>query len=475
MPPHDPPDDVRAGPRVAPAGAIRALLLPGLCGPGLWLVASAWAAEPLWRWQAPVVLDHPAAFVVLPLPASSFARSEMPALADLRLLDAQGQRVPFAFLPPAPQPPVQAAPLRLFPLPPQREGGGDAGTAPLTVEIDRAQVRVQPAAPTRRGRGRGEGVSPGWLVDLSPATAVVTALRFSWSGPVTFAAPYTLETSDNLTDWQPAGGGQLMSLQSDGGLLTQAEAPLPDRPARYVRLRWADPLEAPVLTQALPVHAGPEAPADEPPATLIFSPTPALPGAPAGAVCFDLGGLLPVNRVDIDPGPAPRVLPLRLEGRSDAGQPWQAVAQGVSYRIERDGQRITSPALPVTGTWRHLCVLPDERAGAAGALKLTVQVHPPRLVFAQQGTAPYTLHVGAAGVNAGAMPASQLVPMLEAERPRFGHATLGPWSEDATAVIGRAAQQRKAMWQRGALWAVLLVGVGVLGAMVWRLARHRAP
>jgi hypothetical protein len=144
----------------------------------------------------------------------------------------------------------------------------------------------------------------------------------------------------------------------------------------------------------------------------------------------------------------------------------------VSYRLEQEGRTVASPPLVATVALRHLCVVPDERAGAVeGTLKLTLQVHLPRLVFAQQGTPPFTLRAGAADAPPGALPASTLVPMLETQRPHFGHATLGDWAEDAAAVQARAAEQRQATWRRWALWAVLLGGVAVLGAMVWRLAR----
>jgi hypothetical protein len=432
----------------------------------------ATAAEPTWRWTAPIVLEQPAAFVVLPLPASTYARSERPDLADLRLLDAQGRRVPFAFLPPAAQPVPLTRPAALYPLPGQRDADGD-WASPLTVQVHRGEVRVHPATTT--AKRAGSAVLPGWLVDLGPReadTPRALALRFAWSGPATFTAPYALQTSDDLRDWHPAAGGQLMALQSATGPLRQAEAPRPTGSGRFVRLLWSDPASAPALTEARPVFAVDEAPSADPPVTLTI--TPATPPADAsrGAVCFDLGGPLPVSRLDVDPGPPPRVLPLRIEGREAAGRPWRAVAQGVSYRLARDGRTIASPPLAATVALRHLCVVPDERAAAPdGALKLTLQVHLPRLVFAQQGTPPFTLRAGAADAPPGALPASTLVPMLEAQRPQFGRATLGDWAEDAAAVQARAAGQRQAAWRRWALWAVLLGGVALLGAMVWRLAR----
>jgi len=67
------------------------------------------------------------------------------------------------------------------------------------------------------------------------------------------------------------------------------------------------------------------------------------------------------------------------------------------------------------------------------------------------------------------------VPALDDERPRFGRASLQPWTEVAAVARAEQAQQQLARWRPVLLWAVLVAGVLALAAMVWRLARDKTP
>ena len=67
-----------------------------------------------------------------------------------------------------------------------------------------------------------------------------------------------------------------------------------------------------------------------------------------------------------------------------------------------------------------------------------------------------------------------LVPQFDQERKRFGQARLGAFAE--VPEVARAAE--RAVWEGrlrlGLLWSVLLIGVVVLGLLVWRLAKSGA-
>ena len=59
------------------------------------------SAEPApYRYQAPIAIDAPAPFVQMALPAAAYGQVEQDDLRDLRIVDAKGERVPFAVLPP---------------------------------------------------------------------------------------------------------------------------------------------------------------------------------------------------------------------------------------------------------------------------------------------------------------------------------------------------------------------------------------
>jgi hypothetical protein len=205
---------------------------------------------------------------------------------------------------------------------------------------------------------------------------------------------------------------------------------------------------------------------------LLLSPLPRPAGDTTGALEFDLGGELPVLEV------APRfaqgnlVVPALVLGRSDREAPWQPLGAAVFYRLERDGAEATlSPPLVVGAATRYLELVPDRRAPALdpAGTRLEVKAELASLVFAMQGTAPFRLEVGSGRAEPNALPATVLVPGLEAERPRFGRARLGDWTEVAAVARAMDREQRIAAMRPWALWGVLLAGIAGLGFMVWRL------
>ncbi|HSI57800.1 MAG TPA: DUF3999 family protein [Ideonella sp.] len=445
------------------------------CGLG----AAARADEAAYRYTAPIVVQQGAAFVQMPLPASAYGHSQQPGLRDLRVVDARGERVPFALLEP------RASALRntelqrdaaLYPLPARPVAGGTwPSPVEVTVQGDRISVRQRVGAPATGS------ASPGWLFDLGehkPGDAPPSSLRLAWSGPAEFSASFSLEMSDDLRQWREAGAGQVMALASAGGALSQPSVMLPPSPGRFVRLVWSDPATAPVLTGAKGVATQLSQEALDAPSELVFSPSPEPAGKqPPGnearrALHFDLGGALPLRDVDLQLGSGTRVAPVRLQGRNSPDEPWQGLGGTVFYQLQREGSLSHSPPLPLQASLRYLRVLPDERAAALDPAQTRLVVHAAlaSLVFTAQGQAPLALWAGAPKAADSALPLQTLVPDLAQERARFGRATLGAWSEVAAVAQQAAAEQRSARWRPWLLWAVLLAGVAGLGVMVWRLA-----
>jgi len=451
-----------------------------LAGGGLPVRAAAPAEPQPFRYAAPITISKPAPFVEMTLPPAAYAHAAQPDLRDLRIVDATGERVPFALLETAPAA-SRSERLRdatLFPLPP-RPAGNAAWPSPVEVVVDGDRISVRRSAGIPDAFPGGVArESPGWLFDLGERESSQSSPRrliLRWSGPLEFTAGYALETSADLRSWRAAPGGQVMSLQSSSGVLAQPIVGLPDAFDRFVRLTWLYPATAPVLTGATSLTEASGrlvlAPADE----LVFAPSPA-PAAkepePRGSLHFDLGGALPLIDVELRFASGTRVAPVRLQGRARAEEPWRELAGAVFYRIERDGQPVDAPALALPAQVRFLRVVPDERAAALDPVQSRLVVHArlASLVFAASGQAPLRLLAGSRDVPAGALPAATLVPQLDEERKRFGEARLGAFAEAPEAVGAAERAVREGQVRRGLLWAVLVVGVAVLGLLVWRLA-----
>ena len=450
--------------------SIVAVVSPALAGGAI--------AEPApYRYAAPIEIAKPAPFVELALPPAVYARALQADLRDLRVVDARGERVPFAMVMPtaAPTASERVREATLYPLP-ARPAGAATGSSPVevTVEGDRISVRRsgQPAAAPRE--------APGSLIDLgqgSPGDPSARRLRLRWSGPAEFSAAYAIETSADLRDWRAAPGGRLMALQSSVGTLTQPIVTLPDGAGRFVRLTWLEPAAAPALVGATVFIATPGLRAVDAESELAFAPAPTAEtdGAsePRGALSFDLGGDLPLVDIDLRFTSGTRVAPVRIQGRQRAGDRWQELGSGVFYRIERDGAVAESPAMAMPSHARFLRIVPDERATGLdpAQTRLVVRVRLASLVFASSGEAPFRLLAGSADASAGALPLTTLVPLLEDEQLRFGRASLGAFGEAPEVALAAERAERNARWRRWLLWAVLVAGVLGLGVLVWRLAR----
>jgi hypothetical protein len=450
----------------------------------LWLVpalaCSAVNAKddaPAQQHAAEIVVTRHAPFVVLPLDVETYRHSEAPGLADLRIHDARGERVPFALLPP-PAPAAAAETSRdapLYALPPRKPGAALA--APVELRITAGNVTVV----QRTTRAPATAQPPGWLVDLGDdaverAKARRLELRLGDDGAADFSAAYRLESSADLQRWSSAGSGQLLRLGAGHAALTQDRVALPASVPRFVRIVWDDAASAPKLAGARVVLALPASGPAEAPSRLALRPTaPADPadGLDGRALLFDLGGTLPITQIDLDPGPGTRVAPVTLQLRARAGSGWLDWGRHAFWRLEREDRVSRSEPVALHAQARYVRVVGDERAARLdpATTQLIVHVTPASLVLATQGTPLWKLLAGDARAQASALPIGALVPDVARERERFGSATLGAWSEIASAAQRARDERRRAALRPWLLWGVLVAGVAVLGVMAWRLVR----
>ncbi len=459
-------------------------LLRGVAIAALTVASTLAAADPApYRYSAPIAIAASAPFVQIALPPAVYAHSEQDELRDLRIVDARGERAPFALLAPRSTLHIsqQVRGAALYPLPAKPSAAGVwQSPVDVVVEGDRISVRRHGAATTAAPHTLRE--SGGWLVDSGETRAgdpPPQSLKLQWSGPAEFSAAYQLESSDDLRQWRPAGTGQVMALQSAAGSLTQPVVPLPEATGRFLRLVWADPADAPAITAASVLVAERHLVALDTARELSVAPSaePAgrasLDAASRRAMHFDLGGALPLIDVDLRFAAGTHVAPVRLQGRSRVDEAWRDLGAGVFYRLERGGEVGQAPAIAVPATVRYLRLVPDERAAALDANGASLVVHASlaSLVFAAQGELPFRLLSGSVDAPAGALPVATLVPQLDTERARFGRAELGAFSADASVERAAERAQEKERWRPVLLWAVLIAGVAGLGALVWRLAR----
>jgi hypothetical protein len=356
------------------------------------------------------------------VPLSVYDTARDPQLHDLRVFDAAGQPLPFAWVDRSAALTDLAvqAPVPLFPI------GGRTALAPgerMVLPVERgADGSLAPTA----DRGEKDGrIVVGALFDLTRVSGDLQALVFADYRSDTPFHSFSLEASDDLKKWtllrQEA---QIVRLKQDDRVLQQNLVELGNIPvdsARYLRLLWRDPKTAPQLVR-MDVRAS--AGGQRPRAILWTEPQSPV-SAQQGSYEYSMPPALPIDRLRINLSRSNMMAPVQVDQYVQGAAPggpgtavaapasgWREVARSVAYRLESGVTEIVAPDIALDG--KHLDrmrVSIDTRGGRGDAPPPTVQVgfHPDTLVFRASGPAPYTLAWGMDAAQDTSLPPERLV------------------------------------------------------------------
>ncbi|WP_175654265.1 DUF3999 domain-containing protein [Burkholderia ambifaria] len=405
-------------------------------------------------------LDGSAAYYQLTVPQAVYAASRRDDLGDVRIFNGAGEPVPYSLdAPAAAAVPPSRTPVHWFPLPPSRT---DDGRAPLGVSVaPDGSLRAAVTAPARVKHAAD-------LVDLSHADGEVDAVLVHVSDG-SYQGRVAVEASDDLRSWRSLGSTQLLKVGRGDDVLVQERIALEGTGSRYLRLDWLDgaPAIGSIEIETQP-HDARTADAAAVPRQWRDAVHVRAGGAP-GEYLFDTDGAYPVDRVRIDLPQPNTVARATLQSRADAQAPWRDVAGAVLFRLQGKGAEQRNPPLAFAPNpdraWR---IVVDMRNGGLGGGQPAVAVgwHPAALTFVARGTPPFALGVGNASLPSSAVSRDALlVGMAPEVRPARVGSVL-----PATAVEPESVADTDAT-RRYVLWAALVVAVGVLGTIAWRLAK----
>jgi hypothetical protein len=406
----------------------------------------------------------------LELPMALHFAARHADLRDLRVFNAEGEALAYALTRSSSERRARHEHvLRGFPL---RGAVEDAAGVP-SVRVERSTsgtvVQVVPNSPVSAGEQLR-----GWLLDASAVEAPLEKLSLEWGGGDGFQH-FRIEASDNLQHWESWGDGQVARLSYADQRIDQREVSLPGRKARYLRLLWQSPQQAPEL-RVIKVES---ASRESLPAAMAWSAPLEPVSAKDGQYLWELPLGLPIERLRIAVERPGSLLPVQVEARRDGAPQWQPLASGLLYRLPQDGKEVAREELDLPG-WmavKQLRVSVDPRAGGFGQQvpNLEVGMHATQVVFLARGNPPFTLALGKPDASREELPLATLVPGFDSDSlAKMGRA-------EAVAIPPQAGQQptehesaRQVVWKRVGLWAVLLLGVGLLGAMAFSLLRRPA-
>lgn len=492
-----------------------------IAGAGLWLVL-AWSlpeavaavqATPSMMPPAPTALIQPRGpgpYHQVVVPLAWQALSQRDDLGDLRILNAQGQSLPYAWVDSPPSPEVeQSTRLALF--------------------------RWREPAASRAPAGMGSAPPPAgplWVIDVRAVPGTVRRLHLSWPASTAGVFKVAVESSHDMRQWTTlVESVELAALSHQGQVLRQDSIDLGATRARYLRLRLLPGSAEPIFdgvdvitTQEVSLSpawswSGPIKPTACHAQGCDYAVPPRVMLGRLRVVLPEPNTLwsLQVQGQGVDPwastapahrhvhghlGLRERLRALRHKGRDDDRTPppvpaagWQVLAEGQVHWIERPDAAGRAEILDLPGTRQKTLRLsplgPVDAAWAQQRPVIEVATWMRALVFLARGTPPYRLTLttpAASAQQATALSMDQLMPPLAGQRPVLppvadlqslarttsaapttnGTPRATPPGADAPAS-GWLGQASRAWW----LWAALLLGLGLMAWMARSLLAQR--
>ena len=425
-------------------------------------------------------LDAYAYHLPLRVEAQPFERLELPAvvyehvghadLRDLRVFNAAGEIVPYAFVPPVPAPPpVARTALPAYPLRVDAPAS-DLGDFTLSLRSGGGATTLEVRA--RDGRAvRGTRVA-GVVLDASALEQPIQALVLTPAGDADVNARVRVEASDDLASWRVvASGAPILRLRVDNRTLMRDRVPLAGLRARYFRISSDDAL--PLLDLG---GADAETGTAPPPRA---RPVRELAGTyvDPGAFEYDAQGPFDVAAIDLRLAAPNTVVPAQVLVRADPALPWRRLTDGVFYRLGEGSSEVRNPPLDVTGAaYRYWRVELDRRSGVTSAAPpmLVLGWQPAEIVFTTRGAGPFEIAFGRRDAAPGALPIAVLVPGFDARRGLAASAGVAA-ADGVPQLRNRSALGVPVDYRRAALWAVLILTVVVLAVLGVRLLRQPSP
>lgn len=418
-----------------------------------------------------VTLPEGATIAELPLPDLIYRSAVFPDLRDLRVFDASGKMVIHSLTLPEPAVKRWESSPPFFPVKGVQAAEGAAISISASNKSAAVQVFVSGATMAAEPR------TVAYLVDLRAlremdAQPAVTSVVLGWQGlPEGVPLRMTVEASEDLQKWRPVNHGAVLGRFVHGKeLLTVNRLELSRVEAQYLKLCWA-PLSALEVTSVTLQLVDGRTPA----LVREWEHVDAMAGADAGEYYVTLNGAFPVDRIRFDMRDS-RVVELSVYSRGNEQAPWMRRGGGKAFRITHAGGVVNSEPLSLNRTTdRQWKIVAEAKDAVAGLPSLGAEFGwlPHRLQFLPQGAGPYTVAYGnglAAPADFGVASLKHTVDRaLGKEEPTVANAQIV-----STQLLGGPSKLAGPGLNHKAflLWAVLLAGVALFGAMAVKLYRE---
>ena len=417
-----------------------------------------------------------ATFARVSVPAEIFRHTRSPDLADLRVFNAAGESLPYAWARPQAEAPAEiAVAVAAYPI---RETEHNAALAGSRMEI-RQQGGVTAVVVDGRPLPATSRVVA-YLIDVRDIKAPAAALELDAEFDAAHLVPVTIEASGDLKTWRALARAEpvFRLTGSDAAAQSRTRVALSGTSleGQYLRLTWTNSSVFTVKTASLKTVSADGATRLADAEIALGAPTTTAAGDGASFE-WTLPTRASVSRISLALSQDNVLVPVTLSGRRSGSEPWAVIGRGVVYRL-RDGEvRNSAPLEIAPGAYQALRVTASHAGpgfGAVSAPVLTLHFAPRELVFLARAALAREGFVLAAGNAQARSTALSLPTLLPGYTPNAERgvplAALGKVDVDpglAAPSAGLFGIELRIL----ALWAVLIAAVLILSLFALSLVR----
>jgi Protein of unknown function (DUF3999) len=385
-------------------------------------------------------------------------------LRDVRVFNADGEVVPHVVTRSASSVNVKSEPVELprFPI----YASAESRISDLNLEIKRDTQGTVINLSNRSGAA-GQNKLVGYLLDGSKVGPAIDEIEVQWSDDLAnYVGSLTIEASDDLaTWWTLAKEAPVTRMKFGDHLLEKRRIKFTPTPLIYVRLSGA---ALPELTRVMAIPADARSDVQRAWINATGRPAPSKPGEYE----FDVGALIPLDRIRIELPQMNTLVQTELLARGSAKERWQNVTQTTVYRITQNGREFNSDELKLSRDSRRYWLLRIAQQGGdvgAGVPNLKAGWLADQILFLARGRGPFQLAYGAEGVKSGEVAITALMASSDS-KSGIQARPIGLGSQISLGGEARLASIPDPFpWKKWTLWGALGLGVILMGWMASRL------
>ena len=417
----------------------------------------------------PIETQEPDDFYRIELPLVLYESVTDLSLRDLGVYDRAGLPVPRVLQdhPGKPPSPEQRIALNTFALPGNKLPTRDE----IRVFLRRAEDETSVELNANNIEASEPTPSLSYIIDTKNLKHSLNELEFEWQATdESFLGKATVTGSDDLINWEPAGKGAVVAMRETDVNIVQRKITLFGKHYDYLRVVFNGVPDNFVLAKTTGIYTGsaPETPRQ----WLELAPT---SKDKDDGFIFHVGGSPLIDRVHIRLPADNVVMRGTLFYWSTKWDHWVQLHRGIYYHLRQANQSIQNTPVTILQRRASRWKLTVETGRKDVDVKLALGWRPDHLVFVAQGEGPYTLVAGRAPDAVEGFPQESMF----GDRAILNVLTKN--REPAAAYLGQRFEfrghqaltvQKQIQWQTITLWAVLILGVGLVGWMVFSLARQ---